>query len=270
MNGSPTTHGVPAVRHAKRRRRRGIVPQGGQAPLSAQELKQHAQLTSGPSPMSGRSRGYVYYWFKGRQRWRRYVIPKNPRTPAQQRARAIFGTASKTWSEDGLLTEEQRDAWYADGARKESRPRLGQSGPLTGQQNYVGRNCARKQRDSGMLSHLIERKAKKPKSSETRRELISQVFTFQPVMRPTPWIRRAYTVVAPSYRRIPRGYLRKTKGRKLMSQLARFQRFTRPTRDRLQTYTGALPGQRRGKALTRRWPRTPDFGLPFPLRQSSV
>jgi len=54
-------------------------------------------------------------------------------------------------SKNGLLTEADRHEWRADGARRQSRPRLRQSGPLTGSQNYIGRNCTRNQRDSEML-----------------------------------------------------------------------------------------------------------------------
>ena len=40
----------------------------------------------------GRFGGYVYWWQNGRLHWRRYVVPKDPHTPAQQRSRTAFGT----------------------------------------------------------------------------------------------------------------------------------------------------------------------------------
>jgi hypothetical protein len=90
--------------------------------------------------MSGRRGGYVYSWHHGRLHWHRYVVPKDPCTLAQRRARAAFGTASKAWSENNTLTQEQRDAWHATAAKFKSRPRLGQYGPLTAQQHIVGSN----------------------------------------------------------------------------------------------------------------------------------
>jgi len=61
-------------------------------------------------------------------------IPANPRTPAQQAIRGIFGAVSKRWR---TLTEEQRLAWIAAAATILSKPRLAQSGPLTGCQLFV-------------------------------------------------------------------------------------------------------------------------------------
>jgi len=61
-------------------------------------------------------------------------IPCNPRTPAQQAIRGIFGAVSKRWR---TLTEEQRLAWIAAATAILSRPRLAQSGPLTGLQLFL-------------------------------------------------------------------------------------------------------------------------------------
>ena len=90
--------------------------------------------------MSGKAGRYVYYWAYGHLCWRAYVVPKDPRTAVQQRSRAAFAAASKAWSASQSLTEEQRDAWHADAAKIKSTPRLGQSGPLTAQHDFVGRN----------------------------------------------------------------------------------------------------------------------------------
>ena len=86
---------------------------------------------------SGRCGDWVWY-LRARKQWRHlYVKPRNPRTPRQQHWRARFGAASKKYSHS--LTDEQRDACIALGAELRSRPRLGQSGRLTGQQYGIRR-----------------------------------------------------------------------------------------------------------------------------------
>lgn len=195
--------------------------------------------------MSGRSGSYVYYMRKDRQRWHRYIIPRDPRTPAQQRSRAVFGAASKTWSERQELTDELRDAWHADAAKRQSRPRLGSSGLLTSQQDFVGRNCAKDQRDSGILLHPLNREREKTKPIEHKPAFASQVSPSQPFAPSTSGTRRAYTMYAPSLHRVARGYARKAKGRQLVSQVVRFQRFTRSAWERPRTTTGVPPRQHR-------------------------
>ena len=81
MNNRPKTSGGPAFPQRKRRRKRGIVLTGGKAPLGAKELERHARLIAEGRSMSGRSGSYVYYMRKGRQRWRRYIIPRDPTHP---------------------------------------------------------------------------------------------------------------------------------------------------------------------------------------------
>jgi hypothetical protein len=63
---------------------------------------------------------------------RQYVPQKAGLTPAREHSCAIFGGNSRKWS--GKLSEEQRDRWTLAGAQAMSHPRLGQKGPLTGQQ----------------------------------------------------------------------------------------------------------------------------------------
>jgi len=96
-------------------------------------------------PKSGRCGDFVFYVRGNKQCRRRYVLPKDPRTAGQLRARVAFGAASKAWSHSPQLTQEQREAWRKAAAKVQSRPRLGQSGPLTGQQHFVGRKCAQGQ-----------------------------------------------------------------------------------------------------------------------------
>jgi hypothetical protein len=248
MNRRPKTKGVPAVSRRKHRRKRGIVPTGGQAPLSAKDLKRHARLLAEGKPMSGRSGPFVYYLLKGKQCWRRYSVPKDPRTPAQQRSRAAFRAASKTWSQGGPLTNKQRNAWYADGAKRQSRSRLGQSGPLTGQQNYIGRNSTRKQRDYQLLSHPPQREEAQAKHKRLKSELPVQVSQSKSFTRPVSGTRRGHAVPAPSMRRTTRAHAKKPGARQLISQVPRLQRFTRPTSGRPQTSTRALPGQYQRRA----------------------
>jgi len=162
---------MPAAPQRRQRRKRGIVPKGSRAPLSPEERELHAQLKADGRLKSGRCGGYVYYVVKGKQRWRRHAFPKDPRTLAQQRSRLRFAAASKAWSENAPLTEAQRVAWCADGAKRQSHPRLGQSGPLTGQQNFIRRNCAMKQHDSEMLMHPREREQQKVKNKAPRPEV---------------------------------------------------------------------------------------------------
>ena len=92
-------------------------------------------------PRSGRDGAYVYY-MRGRKLCRRrYVVPVNVRTAARRRARGAFGSVAKAWSR--VLTEEQRRAWNAAAAKVRSRPRLWQSGWITGQTFFTGINSAR-------------------------------------------------------------------------------------------------------------------------------
>jgi hypothetical protein len=200
MNRRPRIKAVPAVPRKKPRRKRGIVPTGGQAPLNAKELKQHARLLAEGKPMSGRSGPFVYYILNRKQCWRRYSVPQ------------------------------------------------GQSGPLTGQQNYIGQNSTRKQRDYQMLSHPRQREQEKGKHKRLKSELTVQVSRPRPITRPTSGTRRAHTVPAPSILRARSGNAGKPKARQLMSQMPRLQKFTRPTSGRPQTSARALPGQRQRQA----------------------
>jgi hypothetical protein len=77
----------------------------------------------------------------GKQCRRRYVKPRDPRSAKQLASRSTFAAASKAYSQ--TLTEEQREQRRAAGANIRSRPRLGQSGPLTGQLYHIGRACTK-------------------------------------------------------------------------------------------------------------------------------
>ena len=66
----------------------------------------------------------------------------DPKTAWQRAWRARLAAASKAYNE--VLTEEQRRACIAAGAKQRSRPRLAQSGTQTGQQYWVGKECSEK------------------------------------------------------------------------------------------------------------------------------
>jgi hypothetical protein len=56
--------------------------------------------------------------------------------------RARVAAASKAYS--ATLTEEEQDACIAEGAKRQTRKRLGQSGPATGQQWWVSQKLREK------------------------------------------------------------------------------------------------------------------------------
>jgi hypothetical protein len=91
-------------------------------------------------PQSGKRGRTVSQNSRNGQISRALVIPVNPRTAAQLRVRGFLGSVASRWS---ALTQAQRDAWTAEAARHQSKPRLGQSGPLTGFQLYAKINCSR-------------------------------------------------------------------------------------------------------------------------------
>jgi hypothetical protein len=72
---------------------------------------------------------------------RQLVSPRNTITPARQFMRRAFGRHSQGYSRK--LGEEQRHRWILAGAQVMSDPRLGQNGPLTGQQLYTSINSVR-------------------------------------------------------------------------------------------------------------------------------
>ena len=131
--------------------------------------------------MNGEWRSYVFYVCRGKQRRRLWVKPHDPRTPAQLLRRAVFGRVSKMWSHSLELTEEQREQWRREAAKVRSHPRLGQWGWLTGQQHYVGRNCAEVGSRLGMLPETEAKAEGKRQAAEAT----SQVPQRQRVSRST-------------------------------------------------------------------------------------
>ena len=128
-------------------------------------------------PKSGRQGDWIYYVRGNRQLRRPYKKPRDPRTPAQLRCRAAFGKAVKAWSQSQGMTQDDQRAWIAVAGKVRSRPRLAQSGPLTGQQYFISVNCPRIREGLPMLLQPPAAKALGPrlrrKSAQARTMLTS-------------------------------------------------------------------------------------------------
>src|ERR1039457_2162184 len=92
-------------------------------------------------PKSGKCSRVVAFQSRYGLCLRELVIPHNTITPARQFMRGAFGHHSQAYSR--TLTAEQLDRWILAGAQVMSDPRLGQNGPLTGQQLYTSINSVR-------------------------------------------------------------------------------------------------------------------------------
>ena len=160
-----------------------------------------------PVLASGRCGDYVRYVRGNQQHRRLYVKPTDPRTYKQRRWRARFGDASSKYSQ--VLTDEQRDACIAEGTKLQSRPRLDQSGPLTGQQysirkEYGANPAARMQRKQPT--------AKVPQLQRVMRKYKSQVRQSQRFARSTPGTHRGVSDMPPGHRRRYTGRASKNEG----------------------------------------------------------
>jgi len=80
-------------------------------------------------PQSGRSGTFVSVRTRYGQIRRRYTPPRGRRSPAQLRVRSAFGRVAARWR---VLTEGQRASWAVPARDVYSRPRLAQSGRLSG------------------------------------------------------------------------------------------------------------------------------------------
>lgn len=85
-------------------------------------------------PTSGSIGLQVYVPGRNGQVVRIRAIPANPKTNEQVDVRTRLALWSAAWR---ALTENERLAWSAAALTHNSRSRLGQSGPLTGEQLYV-------------------------------------------------------------------------------------------------------------------------------------
>jgi hypothetical protein len=246
------TKGMSAVPHRDPRGRRRPVGWYRAAVLEPRYHQLHAQLVAEGKPMSGRCGGYVYSWYNGRLHWHRYVVPKDPRTPAQRRSRAAFGTGSKAWSENQPLTEEQRDAWYTEAAKIKCSPRLGLSGFLTAQQYFVGSNCLKQRWGLPLLLEPPKRERKKTERRKQNTEFSAQVQQPQRVVRPTWEPRRACAAPAPSLRGAAKGRTGRPTALRVPIQVTHYQALTRPSSERPHTPSVPLPVHRQCQALSAR------------------
>ena len=144
-----------AQRARRRRRTRapGIVP-GGWCSRCAW-CGPAGECLDGIAFKSGRCGNWVWYVRNGHQWRRRWVKGFDPKTARQRAWRARLAATSQAYDE--VLTEEQRKACIAEGAKRRTRPRLGQSGRQAGQQYWVGKECTEK-------PPAPAPKARKPKS----------------------------------------------------------------------------------------------------------
>jgi hypothetical protein len=206
--------------------------------------------------VSGRAGRYVYYWAYGHLCWRVYVVPKDPRTAVQQRSRAAFAAASTAWSGSQSLTEEMRVAWHAEAAKIKSTPRLGQSGSLTAQQHFVGRNSLKERWGSAILLEPLEGEREKAECRVRTLGSATQVQQRQRVARPSSGTRRACAAPAPSLPQAARATVKKATAAICPSQLPFPQRLTRPSSGRYRHASIPLPGQRRYQARSSRHVRS--------------
>ena len=187
-----------------------------------------------PALKSGRCGDWVWYLLRGnKQHRRRWVRPKDPRTSSQIHNRVRLGAASRKYSAG--LTDEERDACVAAGAKRQSRRRMGQSGSLTGQQYSVHRTYAKKTA-ARVGGTGIPAKVPQP----------------QKVTRPTWGLHRAIAG-APPGRRGSRWQVTGP-GREAVagSEVPQSKRVTRSTRERYHTGFGAARVPRRRDTVSSR------------------
>jgi hypothetical protein len=146
-----------------------------------------------PRVKSGRCGDWVWYLRGSKQHRHLYGKPNDPRTPKQLYSRDRFGAASKKYS--ASLTDEQQNACIAAGAKLRSRRRLGQSGPLTGQQYSIRREYA----------------AQAAESAQSAQKSIKALRT-QGILRSTSGTHRSTSVTTPGHHRQGTGRGRKDKG----------------------------------------------------------
>ena len=102
-------------------------------------LRTTALMKAPENPQSGK-RGHRV-WQRARHGLISYTafVPVNPRTKDQVAVRGLFARLNARWSR---LTQAQRDLWIKQAKRRNSKPRLRQSGPLTGLQLFLKVNMA--------------------------------------------------------------------------------------------------------------------------------
>ena len=118
----------------------GIVP-GGRC-IRCVYCGPAGECRDGKAFKSGRCGDWVWYVQRSQQWRRRWLKPFDPKSAKQQAWRARLAAASKAYSEE--LSQEERAACVAAGAKRRTRPRLARSGRQTGQLYWVGKECSQK------------------------------------------------------------------------------------------------------------------------------
>jgi hypothetical protein len=188
-----------------------------------------------PTIKSGRCGDWVWY-VRGNKQFRHlYVKPQDRRTPRQLHWRARFGSASKKYSSS--LSQEQRDACIAAGAKFRSRPRLAQSGPLTGQQYSIRKE------------YVANAEGRAQSAAKAAKVLQTQGF-----LRSTSGTHRGISKVPPGHSRRDTGRASRKEGRRkngecsrqkvrAASEVRQAQRVTRSRWARYRNTTRAVRGQ---------------------------
>ena len=89
-------------------------------------------------PSSGKLGNTVYFKGRNGQVVRALAIPSQPQSAAQIGQRTNFAMASQKWDS---ITQAQQAAWRAVASTIQTKPRNGQSGPMTGNQLFCEINA---------------------------------------------------------------------------------------------------------------------------------
>ena len=89
-------------------------------------------------PQSGKNGTLVSYKHRTGQFRRKYVLPRDPRTPAQLARREAFELAAQLWA---TLTQEQYRLWKTAAEGHSTEKRLNQSGGLQAYHLFCRINC---------------------------------------------------------------------------------------------------------------------------------
>jgi hypothetical protein len=205
-----------------------------------------------PVLTSGRCGDYIRY-VRGNKQFRRlYAKPANPRTPEQRRWRDRFGDASRRYSHS--LTDEQRDACVAQGAKLKSRPRMRSSGRLTGQQYSIRKDYAARAD--------VKKQKKRPTAKVPQLQLVtgkykSQLLQPQRFTRSTPGTRRGMSRLLPGLHQRNTGRRIRHEGRPMHAEGRRLTR--RPSAAVRRPQQVALLARQRHRSG--RWAKRRQIGL---------
>jgi hypothetical protein len=107
-------------------------------PISEIRVAQKKPMKIIDVPQSGKCGLTVSFQGRNGLVRRSWVVPANPRTPAQLTQRSCLAASAQAFN---ALTESQQNAWNAAASSQMTRSRLGQNGPLTGLQLFTKINA---------------------------------------------------------------------------------------------------------------------------------